>query len=253
MSEATKDPKDPSPDFLDALRKYAVRLAQPVFFGESPRNTYSADLLNGSGCFVLLGQRLVGVTCHHVLEGFRRKRQQITTVFQFGPLRLDPEIHLLSESQNLDLATFDFTAFLDAPQNGVPRSACIEPRQWPPQEVTSDDVLALAGYPGIWRDQVDHLRFYSFSHGATGVEGLGESHMVTRLRLDECIKTELATGLILGSIGGMSGGPVFAWRKTPILVADLVGFVTEYQEAFDLMYIRKACCVSIEGLLISAV
>lgn len=250
MSDATTGP---SQDFLDALRKYAVRLAQPVFFGESPRNTYSADLLNGSGCFVLLSGRLIGVTCHHVLEGFRRKRQQIPTIFQFGPIRIDPELHLLSESRELDLATFDFTTFLDAGQNGVPRAACIEPREWPPREVTAEDVLALAGYPGIWRDQVDldHLRFYSFSHGASGVEALGDSHLVTRLRIDECINTEMADGLILGSIGGLSGGPVFAWRKTPLLVADLVGFVTEYQESLDLMYIRKARCISAQGLIIS--
>ncbi len=242
----------PSAGFLDELRAYAVRLAQPVFFGESPNNTYAAALSSGSGCFVLLGERMVGVTCHHVLSGFRAKRAVIPAVFQFGPIRVDPERHLISESHALDLATFDFTQYLDAEHNGVPRPSCIEPRQWPPGDVSEEDVLALAGYPGIWRDQVDlnHLRFYSFSHGATGVDARGDTHLVTQLRLDDCMN-QINEGLVLGSIGGMSGGPVFAWRKTPILIAELVGFITEYQESFDLMYIRKASCLSVEGRIMA--
>ena len=40
---------------------------------------------------------LIGVTCHHVLEGYRRKRRLGPAVFQLGPIRLDPEAHLLSE------------------------------------------------------------------------------------------------------------------------------------------------------------
>jgi hypothetical protein len=238
----------PSEEFLEQLRRYAVRLAQPVFFGESPRNTYAAALENGSGCFVLLGKRLLGVTCYHVLHGFRQKRRLVPSVFQFGPIRLDPEQYLLSESPALDLATLDLTDYLDVVGNRVPRSLCIEPRRWPPDEIERDEVLTLAGFPGIWRSQMDldHVRFYSFSHGATGVHAVGETHLVTRIEIDECI-ADFNSGLVLGSLGGLSGGPVFVWRKTPILIAELVGFIMEYQETLDLLYIRKAACVSAAG------
>ena len=246
-------PSLPSQEFLDQLRRYAVRLAQPVFFGESPNNTYAAALANGSGCFVLLEGRLIGVTCHHVLNRFRQKRQVAPSVFQFGPIRLDPECHLLSESASLDLATFDLTEYLDVEHNGVPRALCIQPRHWPPNDVELDEAVTLAGFPGIWRSQVDmnHLRFYSFSHGATGVQAVGENHLVTRIEIDKCL-TDINDGLVLGSLGGLSGGPVFAWRKTPILIAELVGFITEYQETLDLLYIRKASCLSIEGNVVSS-
>jgi hypothetical protein len=44
----------------------------------------------------------------------------------------------------------------------------------------------------------------------------------------------------MGSLGGLSGGPVLAWRKTPILIAELVGFIYKYHDGFDLMYVRAA-------------
>lgn len=159
----------------------------------------------------------MGITCHHVLKGFRERRLHGPAVFQFGPIRVDPELHLISESSGLDLATVDFTAYLDASYNGVPRAICVEPFRWPPAEVDREDVLALAGFPGVWRDQVDinHLRFYSFSSGATPVESSGDKHLVTRIKIEECV-VDLRDGLVLGSLGGLSGGPVFAWRKTPI-------------------------------------
>lgn len=238
---------------LEELKRYAGRLAQPVFFGESPNQAYSADLCSGSGCFILLGQRVLGVTCHHVLDGYRRKGPIGRGFFQFGPVRFDPETCLLSESRPLDLVTFELTQYLDGERNGIERSKCIEPIRWPPGPIERDDVLAFAGYPGIWRSQPDlgYVRFYSFSSGTTAVDSLGDHHLVTRIQFDECV-SDIAQGLVLGSLGGLSGGPVFAWRKTPILIAELIGFITEYQESFDLMYIRRASCISEAGYLVDA-
>jgi hypothetical protein len=176
-------PSGPSEAFLEELKRYAVHLAQPVFFGDSPRHSYSAGLSSASGCFVLLGQKVVGVTCQHVLDAYRRRTKSGPTIFQFGPVRFDPELRVIGESLSLDPVTFDMTEYLDAAHNGIERAKCIEPTRWPPGEIDGEDVLALAGFPGIWRSQVDvdHLRFYSFSSGATGVEARGESHLVTRI------------------------------------------------------------------------
>ena len=38
----------------------------------------------------------------------------------------------------------------------------------------------------------------------------------------------------------MSGGPVFVWRETGVLLAEIVGFIYEYQESLDLLFIRTA-------------
>jgi hypothetical protein len=50
-------------------------------------------------------------------------------------------------------------------------------------------------------------------------------------------------------LGGLSGGPVFVWRKTPILIAELVGFIYEYQESLDLMLVRSAAVIRADGTL----
>jgi hypothetical protein len=237
-------------EFNEQLSRYAVRLAQPVFFGESPNAAYSSRLASGSGCFVRMDDKVFGVTCHHVVAEYRKRQGAVDSqFFQFGPVRFQPEDHILSESATLDLATFDLTSYVSALQNGIDPAKCIEPARWPPELVSGDDVLALAGFPGIWRDQLDcgYLRFYSFSSGATGVHSVGESHLVTRINIDDCL-VAINDGLVLGSLGGLSG-PVFAWRKTPVLFAELVGFVLEYQESFDLLYIRLASCLSRTGHL----
>ena len=192
------------------------------------------------------------MTCHHVLKAFRGGRPLGGQgFFQFGPIRFDPENHLLSEDESADLATFDLTQYLDLPGNGIERAKCIEPTAWPPRQVESDDVLALAGFPGIWRNQIDvgHLQFYSFSSGATGVDARGDRHLVTRIQIQQCL-VDINRGLVTGSLGGLSGGPVFAWRKSPVLFAELVGFIIEYQEALDLMYIRRASCMNEAGQLV---
>jgi len=117
-----------------------------------------------------------------------------------------------------------------------------------PSERLTDDVLCLAGFPGIWRDQVSlgYLRFYSFSSGASEVLAVTDNQIVTTVKAEACI-WQINHGKVLGSLGGLSGGPVFAWRKTPILIAELVGFIYEYQENLDLMLVRSAGVIREDG------
>jgi hypothetical protein len=72
------------------------------------------------------------------------------------------------------------------------------------------------------------------SSGAGQVHSVGEHHLVTRVEVEKCV-TQFTNGLVLGSLGGLSGGPVFVWRKDALLTAELVGFLYEYNEEYDLM------------------
>lgn len=209
----------------DQLAQYAARFAQPVFFGDWPDTVGQRISANGAGCFVRLREKIVGITCQHVLAGYRRHRTAgSAAAFQFGPVRLDPEKHLISESQVLDLATFDMSSFRDGPQQ-VESSICIHPVTWPPADVTRDDVLAFA---------------------LNAVDAHGPHHIMTRLVLDEC-DVAVADGLQLGPIGGLSGGPVFAWRQGLILLAELVGIVSEYVTDWGLLRVSRLACVGPEG------
>ena len=234
--------------FDEGLSTYAIRFAQPVFFGQSPAAAYSATLASGTGSLIRFGEKFIGITCHHVLSAYRtRRRVDPQTVFHFGRINFDPEHYLIAENAKLDLVTLDLTSFVGK-VNELTAVSFVDPIRWPPGPVVTDDVIAFAGFPGIWREQVSlgYLRFYAFSSGAGPVSSIGDQHLVTRIEFEECVAA-IRDGLVMGSIGGLSGAPVFVWRSKPILFAELVGFVTEYQESLDLLYVRRANCLQIDG------
>src|ERR1017187_813286 len=97
--------------FFDQIAKYPVQFAQPVFFGESPHSSSAAGLNNGTATLLKLEDRFLGVTCQHVLDGYRRSKATRNTFFQLGPVALDPEKFLISEDRDRDLAILDLTSF----------------------------------------------------------------------------------------------------------------------------------------------
>lgn len=239
-----------SDPFFDAISKYPVQFATPVFFGESPLSSISALTRNGTVSLLKLGDKYLGVTCHHVLEGYRQFTGMNEKHFYIGSLHIDPEQALISEDKSYDLAIFDLSKYVDQVPE-LNRAKFVKPRNWPPSDISNEDVICMAGFPGIWRDQIrlGHFRFYSYSSGAAEVASVNEKHLVTRVQIADCI-TQINHGKILGSLGGLSGGPVFVWRKTPILIAELVGFIYEYQESFDLMYVRLGNAIGLDGNII---
>lgn len=235
--------------FFEQLSRYPVRFAHPVFLGESPHSSYRAELASGTGVLIRLAQSLIGVTCEHVLADFRRRRKlNPRTIFSFGRLPIDAEGRLIDEDTTVDLATFDLTELSgDLDDQG----RTVEPRTWPPGDFADDDVIAFAGFPGRWREQPGQggLTFYSFSSGASPVTSVGPAHLYTRIEIDKVLRAGVGR-LNLGPLGGLSGGPVFVWRRGLIATAELIGFIKEYQENLDLLLIRRATCIAADGTLI---
>ena len=95
------------------MSKFPVRFATPVFFGESPNASFDASLSNGTATLLNLNNRFLAITCHHVLEGFRRFIAGRDGFFQLGYARLNPEQYLVAESRDLDLAVFDLSTFVE--------------------------------------------------------------------------------------------------------------------------------------------
>jgi hypothetical protein len=233
---------------FDQLARYAGQFAQPVYYAD-PSGQGRAAFKNGSGFFVRLAHRTLAVTCHHVLSDYRRRGG---SSIEFGRVSIDPEQYLLAEDRDLDLVTLDVSALVGH-SGGVDPAWCIDPYRWPPGDVASDDVLALAGFPGLGREQVDpdYFRFHAFTAGTTAVVSRGgPTHLYTQVNLDQSIMSGVRPD-IAEDLGGVSGGPVFVWRKTPVLIAELVGIVVEYQSSLDLLYVRRAACLRHDGTISS--
>ncbi|HEX8459717.1 MAG TPA: hypothetical protein VF656_20650 [Pyrinomonadaceae bacterium] len=234
--------------YYKELSRYPVRFARAVFLGQLPPFSDSLVMASATMTLIKFDDLFIGVTCQHVLAHYVKMREDHEDiVFQIGQAQFDPLQHLIHEDRERDLATFNLTPFVGKVK-GVEESNFIEPLYWPPGDVLEDDLICLAGFPGIWREQLglSELRFHSFSTGATFIRAVGDEHFVIRINAEPHIVT-IDKGKALGFLGGLSGGPVFCWRTRGLLWAELVGFIYEYQENLDLMYVRAAKVLNRDG------
>jgi hypothetical protein len=239
-----------NPFYLE-LTRYPSRFARAVYLGEPPPFSPSTYMASATMTLLRFDNLFIGVTCHHVLARYREVQATLPDIFcQIGQVRFNPLEYLIDEDKERDLATFNLTSFVGKVE-GLDEAQFIEPPSWPPGNVSEEDIICLAGYPGIWREQLSlgELRFYSFSSGATFVKSAGEERFGVRLQSEGCIVT-INKEKILGDLGGMSGGPVFCWRRSGVFRAELVGFIYEYQETWDIMLVRAAKVLNPDGTFI---
>jgi hypothetical protein len=223
----------------------------PRVLGSRPLRIYDLEVNSGTGCLLRLHDRYFGVTCHHVLAAYRERRATLgADFFYFGEAPIDPEALLIDESERLDLVMFDLSTVVGLGERLMPVNL-YEPRVWPPGEVAEQDIISFVGFPGEWRQQPGRsdLEFSSFTQSATYIESVGDEHLCAHVALEESmylVRTREAAGFA----GGLSGSPVFVLRNSLILTFELVGFIYEYQSTFDLLYIRRARCIDIDGKLL---
>lgn len=233
------------------LSRYAAKFARAVYLGEPPPFSPSTYMTSATLTLLKFDDLFIGVTCQHVLARYRELlKTHANIIFQIGQAQFNPLHYLISEDKDRDLATINLTSFVDEIEEER-KSSFIEPSSWPPGEVLENDVICLAGFPGIWREQLNlgHLRFYSFSSGATFIRSVGEERFAIRVQAEEGIVT-MNRGMTLGSFGGLSGGPVFCWRKSSLLWAEFVGFIYEHEATFDIMFVRMAKVLKRDGTFV---
>jgi hypothetical protein len=238
-----------SGDLGHQLSIYPMRFAAGVFIGPTrrslpfPSNSATATLLRLQG-------RPLAVTCSHVIERYRSRPIHSEPGFWIGSLQLDPLERLITEDRQFDIGVVDLSG-LDLSlisEGGEIGSAVVDPATWPPVAPTPGDFICFGGFPGIWRQQprLEEVVFKSFSHGASEVTSVGENYVVCHLNRDYWVSCRGTRGLDLYAFGGMSGGPAFIWRG---LGADLVGFIYQYSDGLDMLYIRSAHVIGADGTI----
>ena len=233
-----------------ALIEFPAGFMEPVYIGDPPLHRLVPACATGTATLLRLGERFLAVTCHHVLQAYRDLSHR-PRHFQIGELLMEPENQLLSESKSLDLAVIrvhESQILDDCPGPGLHRLKFFGPRGWPPDPTTTEDVVSFSGFPGAWREQDTLASFvaYMFGHGAARVHAVSGTHFVTRLELGDC--RTLYSAKEVGDIGGMSGGPVFRWRRHQ-LEPQLVGVIYEYQSTYDLLYVRSTKVIRSDGTI----
>jgi hypothetical protein len=233
-----------------ALTNFPASFMEPVYIGDPPLQRVEPVCATGTATLIQLDGRFLAITCHHVVQAFRELAGQPRHM-QIGELPLDPDAQLVSQSKSLDVAVLEIQPhqLLDShPGIGLRREKFFGPRTWPPTPISEEDVISFAGFPGVWREQAGINRFEMFmlSHGASGVESISGTKFVTRLELDK--SESLMSVKEITDLGGMSGGPVFRWRRGD-LEPQLVGIIYEYQHAYDLLFIRSTRVIRVDGTI----
>lgn len=127
--------------YLPALRAIAQGACAPFWWHGTATDGAHRIHHNGTVCFVNTGKRLIGVTAHHVLAGYRAALEfQPALRCQFGSATVEPLRHLIAESQYLDLATFDLSNVVVAATGAAPTA----PPIWPTSLVSTSGSCFMA-------------------------------------------------------------------------------------------------------------
>lgn len=233
--------------YLPALRAIAKGACVPFWWhGVAADGKYRIHH-NGTISFLNASKRLIGITAHHVFHAYRCARQvQPELRCQFGSATVEPERHLIAESQYLDLATFGLSPVLVASAGAAPHT----PTVWPTPQVSAAEVMLYGGYPGSLREEHEHTADLPFQWFAGAPLSVTPENV--KLHIDLANFHRPLGGGSPGNVelGGMSGGPVFRLITAPIERLELAAFIYESQPSLSLVYARPSHYIAEDGSII---
>jgi hypothetical protein len=205
-------------------------------------------LFNGTATLVELGSKKLAITCHHVLQKYVELRNAgRLALFQIGKAVLDPVSQLIASDSKTDLAIIGLSAEQIITLEKGSEARFLVPPRWPPNPVKEGDFVSLGGYPGSFRKVIswDTLDFTSYSVGATPVSTVSETSIGCRFERDRWVWTDKRPGLVdPKELGGLSGAPAFVLRE---IHWELAGIIFEFSEDFDIMFLRPASVIGLDG------
>jgi hypothetical protein len=231
--------------YLPVMRQLIMRMATPFWWhGLDADGTYRV-LHNGTLCVFHTGVCQLGVTADHVYAGYLRDKDRYSAFScQFGGATVEPEKWLIDRNAKADLATFQIPAVILAPANLHPHY----PVSWPTEPVREREVVIYGGYPGALREEKAATLVSGFQTLASAVTSVSPDKMGLYLDLEHLHWPFHEGEKINARLGGMSGGGVYrVIEAKPVDRIELVGFIYEHSESFDLMFARHAHFVSADG------
>lgn len=232
------------------MAKFPLLFTKAVVIGQRPSKNAPSKITNGTVTLIDLGSGPLGVTCAHVISGYREMQQQFSSViFQIANVELEPLGQLVAEDTKLDLATIRLTDGQVRALNseGEIGSCVFRPVSWPPASIKEGDFIAFGGFPGSLRERLsfDELGFYSWSSGACHMESVTDDRISCVFEREYWVRSfGQKHHMELRDLGGMSGGPVSIHRG---LHWDFVGLIYEFSKEFDIMFFRPAALLCPDG------
>lgn len=231
----------------EQLGRFPLRFCKPGYFGIPPTPGNQVEVNNGTVALIARGEDHFAITCRHVLEGYRAKRDESDAVFfHIGNCPVDPIGQLLAEGEgDLDVAVLCLTpnqaARIVHGSVGI-GEAFFQMDQDRPDLVAEGNGVTFAGFPGALRraQSLDELNFGSYSCGATPVNATNDVRFICQFDREEWVRHGVEPEP--ETIGGLSGGPAFSIRHTPagVMHYAFAGIVYQFSGQFELLYIAQA-------------
>lgn len=234
--------------YLPQLRRLAQRMCAPFWWSTAGTDRKHFILHNGTVCFLNTGSRLIAISADHVYAAYLADKARYPDLgCQFGGATFTPEEYLIDRDTALDLATFDFPELLIAPAGAIAHY----PVTWPTPLVQKREVVLLGGYPGNLREEKVTIAEIPFQTFALPVTDVLPDHMILHLDLPNVHWPFHEEQAINDRFYGASGGPVFRCiEAAPIDRLELVGFIFEYSESFDIVRATHASKVASDGRIV---
>lgn len=206
---------------------------------------------NGTLTFVNTGERLIGLTAAHVVEGFDKSRAASDVTLQVMNVELDGGFDVIDIDTNLDIATISVDPCL---LNSLGKA--ITPLEgWPPLVPEEGRGIMLAGYPGIERLTLPGNAVSWGLFTAMGIARRVTSHQITWLleREHGVPHPRIPDLPPKRALGGISGGPLIAWFETPthITYPRLGGIISQASAELEIVVARRADFIQTNGSIIS--
>lgn len=207
-------------------------------------------LHNGTVTFVDTGSRLIAVTANHVYQQYLLDKGSVEPSdfgCQFGGSSFEPEKRLISSDADIDIATFDFPEVLVPHARVIPHAAA----NWPAPPALDRQVIIVGGFPGKLRSLEVAVLEQPFQHFIGAITSASDRQIVLHLDYKNLVWPEHDGEPINQVIGGMSGGPVFRIvEKEPIDRLELVGFIREGSQDFELIFAVPASVITFTGEIV---
>jgi len=232
MDSHDRPTKQEGDELLRLVRNYIAF----VIIAPPPNQSESRIYGNATCSFIDTGSRRFGITNRHVVEGFRKLREENPNMnFQIGSYVFDIENRIIDECNRPDLLTFEVSEEF---MSRIGKTFCLC-RTWPPLRANDDETIVFAGFPGQFREQIsqDSARF-GIAAMLELVTSSSENQFVIFLDRDNWIR-RFGTREIseLKNLGGMSGTAVFRRGKNNCIIPlEPIGIIYEGGAEWDLQF-----------------
>jgi hypothetical protein len=259
MNEYDYDPKE-----IDKAKKMAVGslgkktakipllFASAIYFGND--KSVSGPAINNATVTLVKGKNdYFAITCFHLLDGYIKKLQENPNLsFYIGKKKMNPIKNIIDKNERLDLITFKVNEDVLFKNNDEGISSYFyTPLNWPPENVSKSDFVHLGGFPGKIRElRSPELIVNGFTVSGSPVSSVSDDYFYCKFERENWIKSinrESFDTRYFKELGGMSGGPVFVQRGSPINYFELVGIIKEFSPEYDLLYIRSIKFINNDG------